>query len=172
MRVSGHILFYLCVVVFAQRLLGQENCRVHSITIDRREIFDTVGTATAWFERATNSLHSTTNESVVRRELLFSEGELVSSEIFDETERNLRRLGFVGDVVVERKVISDSTVDVRVITHDKWTTSANASVKSEGGVTDIGFSVSEDNFLGNGTASVPDITEGPIDKIQTDLSYV
>lgn len=98
-----------------------------------------------------NRLHIETREYVIRRELLFREGDPADPDVLYESERNLRRLSFLHDnsriVTVAR---DDGRVDVVVRTRDVWTTRPNVSLRREGNQTTGRFSFIEDNLLGFG----------------------
>ena len=56
-----------------------------------------------------------TTAEIIRRELLFAEGDLVDSSRIAETERNLRRLFFIGEVdirIADTHAGSEVTVEV------------------------------------------------------------
>jgi len=98
-----------------------------------------------------NTLHINTREFVIRRELLFTEGEPFDPRTLAETERNLRGLGYLHNVrVTAVDTTSAGDVSVRVVTQETWTLEASlafqlASVDSRWKV-----SISEGNFLGRG----------------------
>jgi hypothetical protein len=69
-----------------------------------------------------NSLHVTTQNFVIRKELMFKQGETVDPNIMAESERLIRDMEGIDDVnfiVTETSPGSDS-VDVLVITKDVW----------------------------------------------------
>ena len=98
-----------------------------------------------------NKLHIETRERIIRRELLFAEGDPADPDVLYESERNLRRLSFLHDntriVTVPR---DDGRVDVVVRTRDVWTTRPSVSLRREGNETTGRFSFIEDNFMGFG----------------------
>lgn len=104
-----------------------------------------------FMRRTMNSLHINTRESVLRRELLFAEGDPFDPEVLAETERNLRRLGILNGVeVAAADTSADGTVDVVVRAQDSWTLSASFgfSIASSGDAR-WNFSLAENNFLGS-----------------------
>src|SRR6185295_11964381 len=98
-----------------------------------------------------NKLHYETRESIIRRELLFVEGDPADPDVLYESERNLRRLAFLHDntriVTVPR---DDGRVDVVVHTRDIWTTKPSISIKSQGNETTGRLSFAEENLFGYG----------------------
>ncbi len=103
----------LCQLCPAQETRPQTHTpayRIDTIIIHRRNIF---GSRSGWIGSAANSLHILTREDVIRRELLFEPGDPPDPDLFDETERNLRALGIIGDVAV----IADTVAGRRVRVH-------------------------------------------------------
>jgi hypothetical protein len=106
------------------------------------------GEDTSWFSDVVNTIHITTKDWVVRNYLLFEEGDPVESYEISESERLLRESNFFLDSRIRIIPVENSdSVDVRVITKDRWTLipqlSFNAQTNSYAGFKD-------DNFLGIG----------------------
>ncbi len=97
-----------------------------------------------------NKIHVQTGENIIRRELLYGEGDILDSVLIRESERNLRSLSFIGDVSTEIHRMNDSEVTVLVHADDKWSMHISPSYRQGNGMTAINFSVGEDNFLGQG----------------------
>lgn len=141
--------FFLYTIIFVSVAVpSTAQPVIRSIEIIRHDVFDS--TDGKFFTIYGNALHSLTDESVIRRELLFTAGDPVNADVLYESERNLRRLGFIGDVEIISEMTGDSSVRVNVVTYDKWTLNVGSSVKHEGGITTVGASASENNFLGYG----------------------
>jgi len=98
--------------------------------------------------RFANRLHIVTREQVIRRELLFREGDPYRQEIIDETERNLRALNVIYHVRIRPVAYHDGLVDLEVSTQDTWTLRPSVRIARAGGDTVMGFSLSELNLLG------------------------
>ncbi|MFN7973258.1 MAG: hypothetical protein U0166_13085 [Acidobacteriota bacterium] len=74
--------------------LEAAGARIGSIGIERVDVFDRSQKGENHFlGRLTNVLHIETRDGVVRRELLFHEGDLFRQALLDETARNIRQLG-------------------------------------------------------------------------------
>lgn len=125
---------------------------INKIEIVRRNVFDDKMKSNALFYyRWGNALHVMTREAVIRRELLFHEGEPLDVLAIEESQRNLRLSGFISDVfVVARPDESGHGVDLEIITTDLWTTDLSLYWNLAGGQYDVGLSGSEGNFLGLG----------------------
>lgn len=132
--------------------LEAEGAVIGEIRIVVGDIFDThIPGERGWLYRTANKLHIETRERIIRRELLFAEGDPADPDVLYESERNLRRLSFLHDntriVTVPR---DDGRVDVVVRTRDVWTTRPSVSLRREGNETTGRFSFIEDNFMGFG----------------------
>lgn len=112
-----------------------------------------------WIGRMANHLHATTREAVIRRVLLFAEGERVRGRRIYETERLLRALPFVKDARIDPVVQPDGTVVARVRVRDAWTTQVNVGYSQVGGQTSMNLGIDEKNFLGTGKSVAYDLSK-------------
>jgi len=123
--------------------------RIQRIDIIRKNVFDPDRSEERHaFASLVNSLHVLTREEVIRRELLFREGDMFDEFLLLESARNLRALGFVGDIQTEVESLGDSAVLITVTTQDKWTIDLLPSYKQEGGIQAYRFTAKDDNLLG------------------------
>ena len=109
------------------------------------DVFDTTESS-AWYARWANKLHVRTNEKVIRRESLVAPGEPYDSDEVAETERNLRKLGVFGTVLVDS--VRDSGLVVRIHTKDAWSTKPVVNYKSAGSQAIWGLGIKEENLFG------------------------
>jgi hypothetical protein len=144
---AGACLAALFYSLFAR---AQDDLRIGSIDIRTVDIFSSEEAANGWLYRAANWLHVTTRESLVRRLLLFDEGDRFDSDRLAETERNLRASGFFQRASVIASEPHDGVVDVRVETQDAWTLLVGIAVGRDGGEMHQGFTLGEKNLLGTG----------------------
>ncbi|MCY3810612.1 MAG: hypothetical protein OXH15_02315 [Gammaproteobacteria bacterium] len=125
--------------------------RVATIDVVRQHIFNTDDPAEskALF-RLANLWHINTREDVIRTLLLFEEGDSVTAERIEESERLLRRQRFLydGRVVANRQC--DGDIDVAVVTRDVWSLLLTAGITRTGGKQEFEIGVSEINLLGTG----------------------
>ncbi len=125
--------------------------RIERIEVVRKEIFDSSSVEDRhFFGSAVNALHFLTRESIIRGELLFREGEILDEGIVQESARNLRSLGYLGDVQITVRRCSDTSVAITVITQDRWSMDMLPAFKQEGGVQTQRYTLKEDNLLGLG----------------------
>jgi len=115
------------------------------------EVEDSSG-ALRLLRKAMNGLHVDTRHHVLRREILFEPGDTFDPELLEETERNLRDLGFLTSAsVVAIDTTSDGRVNIKVATRESWTLRTTlAFTLSSGGDTRWRAQLSEGNFLGHG----------------------
>ena len=124
--------------------------RIGRIDIVRQPIFDTTKPAERNFiSSLANAFHWQTKESIIRNELLYHEGETLNPDLIEESDRNLRALGFIGDIRTQIDTFTDSTARVTVSTHDKWTLALSPSYQQGGGLQTYSLTAKDDNFLGN-----------------------
>lgn len=125
---------------------------IESIRIVVRDVFeDEDGTPALWPYRVGNQLHLDTKEGVVRRELLFREGDRLDREAIEQTERNLRALPFLRSARVETVAgETEGGVGVLVVVADSWSTTPEARLAKVGNKWIWGFGVAEENLLGRG----------------------
>ncbi len=97
-----------------------------------------------------NTFHVTSKEHVVRAEVILRPGEVWDQKKVEETARRLRDPIFTSVIaVVPVKSREPGKVDVLVVTRDIWSLRFNTTYTYQSGrLTDLGASISENNFLG------------------------
>lgn len=115
------------------------------------EVTNTNG-ALRFMRHTMNTVHFNTRAYVIRRELLFSTGDEFDPESLEETERNLRNLGYLNNIsIVVTDTTSDGKVNVVVNTREAWTLKTSFSYAlASGGDQRWNASVSDGNFFGHG----------------------
>jgi outer membrane protein assembly factor BamA len=140
--------------------LEARKASIDKIVVEIGDVFDlTKPVENTWLGRAANHLHITTRENVVRRVLLFAEGDRVRERRIYETERLLRALPFVKDARIDPVVQADGLVVARVRIRDAWTTQVSAGFSSVGGQKSMNVGVDEKNFLGMGKSVAWDFSK-------------
>lgn len=124
--------------------------RVGTIRVRALDVFSPEEASRGWLYRTANAVRFQTRESVIRRFLLFHEGDVFVPARLEETERNLRALPFLKAATVTAGLPHDGVVDVEVVTQDAWTTEPGISFGGKGGATTYGFVLREKDFLGAG----------------------
>jgi len=129
---------------------------IDEIVVRAGSVFD-VETATrngdsfAWAYRLANQLHVSTRPSVIRRELLFREGDCLDRELLAETERVLRFATFIADAEISvHPAAAPGTHRVVVTTRDEWSLRVEPRIESGGGTRVTALTVQEENLFGTG----------------------
>jgi len=147
--------FFLAVPLFAQRddieipAASDLDLTIGNIEIILSEIFEDPRNA---FYRTVNDLKIQTRKAVIRRELLFREGETLNEFALSESERVLRRLGYLRNVDISYHPRADepSIADVKVRVQDTWTIIPQISFSSGDGRDRTSIGIAESNLLGHG----------------------
>ncbi len=122
---------------------------VDSIVIDNQPVYDVSDSKyDHWIFRLANRFHVTTRENVIRRELLFEQGEPYPYVLAEETARNLRSRLQLYDAFIEVDTLDNGHLLVRVVTIDEWTLAAGPNLSHEANRTEYDLTISERNLLG------------------------
>ena len=127
-----------------------EPLRVGKITLSAGGLFDREESQPGLLHRAANLLHRQTPEGLLRRFLLFHEGDAFDQTLLQESERNLRSLDFLESVSIVAAPPHDGVIDVIVKTEDAFTTDANGDYSNDGGKSLYDFAVTQKDILGRG----------------------
>ena len=98
-------------------------------------------------EKILNKTHMNTNENIIRKNLLFHEGDTVSPLNLSDNERYLRELPYINDARILVVPVSDTEADVIVVTKDIYSLGAKVSFS---GFDKGSLSVFEKNIFGMG----------------------
>ncbi|HET6763006.1 MAG TPA: hypothetical protein VFH27_05020, partial [Longimicrobiaceae bacterium] len=125
--------------------------RITELFVDNNSVFEIdpnkQGSRLTWAFRTANRLHVRTRERVIRRELLFREGDCYDAALLQDSERILRAVPFIADADVFAIRQADGSYHVVVQTRDEWSTRLEARVR--GGELG-GLELREDNLFGTG----------------------
>ena len=102
------------------------------------------------FHDHANKWHFKTKDSIVSRELLFKQGDILDIRVLHESERILRSNPYIKDVVIVPVKVCGDQVTVNVTTTDNWTLTPGFSYGSSGGRTKYAVELQEKNLLGYG----------------------
>ena len=125
--------------------------RVADIDVVRQRVFNTDDPAEdrALF-RLANLWHIHTREDVIRGLLLFAEGDTVSRESIEESERLLRRERYFYDARVVATRRCNGSIGLAAVTRDVWSLLLTAGLTRTGGKQEFEIGASEINLLGTG----------------------
>jgi len=140
----------------AQSASGDEQRRIREIHIEIAPIYPEDDAAESAWGGFANRYHILTRESVVRRELLFKEGDVLDEDLLAASERSLRSFKFLNKAQVSFLPVDDQTVDIGVRTEDAWSLEPGVKFKGGGGLTNVSAHLIESNLLGYGKNVVPE----------------
>jgi hypothetical protein len=126
--------------------------RIRKIEIRRLSVFganinNPVASNPNKLESLLNKTHVNTNEFIIRKNLLFSEGDTVSPLTISDNERILRQLPYIEDSRILTVPVSDDEVDILVLTKDVYSLGASFEYSSVNKGT---VSVFDKNIFGMG----------------------
>ncbi len=98
-------------------------------------------------ENILNKSHINTSDNIIRKNLLFKEGDIISPLILSDNERILRQLPFIDDARIIVVPVSDEEDDILVLTKDVYSLGASYSYR---GLERGSVSVFEKNIFGMG----------------------
>ena len=99
------------------------------------------------YEKILNKTHFNTTENIVRKNLLFKEGDEISPLKLSDNERFLRELPFIGDARILVVPVSDQEADIVVFTKDVYSLGGDYLYR---GLSRGSVSVFDKNILGWG----------------------
>jgi hypothetical protein len=149
--VTAHSLGHAAATVPDDATIEASGATIGTIEIRASDVFDPErpGEDRAVF-RAANKVHPVTRDGVIRHLLTFREGDRYSRRVLDESERALRKSGFLYDASIVPSSLHDGVVDVVVSTRDVWTLKFGLGFGRAGGVNRAHFGLEDGNFLGTG----------------------
>jgi outer membrane protein assembly factor BamA len=140
----------LLLALTTNQALAATPLRVGTITIRALDIYANEEADRGRVYRVANALHPETRDSVIRKFLLFHEGDEYRPERLAESERNLRALHFLKSANVTASEPHDGVVDVGVTTQDSWSISPETQAGTKGGQSTYGVNITDTNVLGRG----------------------
>ncbi len=126
---------------------------ITAIDVESRSVYDPESTRIAplaWTYGFLNLLHINTNQSFIRRELLFEEGDCFDPFLLTESYRLIDQYGFMMVEDISNYDDGAGGQRISVITRDEWSTKVDVRPDYDDGFNIERFQVTEENFLGNG----------------------
>lgn len=145
-----NVKFISLLVALAITPLLVAQTRIGKIIIQPIDVYSSTEAKKGAFYRIADDLHIETKASVIRKFLLFREGDVYRPERLAETERNLRALHFIKFASVVASAPHDGVVDVTVTTQDAWSIAPETQAGNKGGATTYGANLTDSNLLGLG----------------------
>jgi hypothetical protein len=138
------------VPTFVFLLLFATGLRVGRITVTTVPLFSAEEAGQSTFYRIANRLAVPTRAALVRKFLLFHEGEPFDPARLRESERSLRALDFLKSVTITPLPPHDGVVDVTVATQDDFTTNPEIDFSNEGRRSLYDVEVTQSDLFGTG----------------------
>jgi len=112
-------------------------------------VIDTAGKSQTWAGKTMNNVHRTTRKFVIRKNLLFKQGQKLDPGVLSDNERLLRGVAFIDDVrfIITPADPSGDSVDIMVITKDVFSIGFDLITLTPGKSV---FRVYDGNLLGQG----------------------
>jgi hypothetical protein len=98
-------------------------------------------------ENLLNKTHLNTNENIIRKNLLFNEGDTISPLTLSDNERLIRQLPYIDDARIILIPVSDEEADVLILTKDVYSLGGKVTF---GGLDKGSVSIFEKNIFGMG----------------------
>ena len=145
---------------------------VSSITIRNGNVFDLErpDENNALF-RFANRAHAVTRPELIEQQLLFEEGEPLTRQAMEESERILRANRYIQEAAIDTTRNDDGTVDVLVRTTDTWTLMPKFSLSRSGGQNSAAIGIKELNLFGTGI-EVEAMHRSEVERDSTSLKLV
>ena len=96
------------------------NVRILELDVFDPMIRDTSVIDTSWINKTLNKIHINTKEKYIRNNLIFKNGDKVNPYVLSDNERIIRNLPYIEDAKIILIPVSDETVDILLITKDKF----------------------------------------------------
>ncbi|MBB1295126.1 MAG: POTRA domain-containing protein [Pseudoalteromonas rhizosphaerae] len=127
------------------------NAKIAQVELEQLNVFNTNLEAenNALF-RFANRVHMTTEPDVIKNILLFEPGDHYEPKKLAESERLLRRQGYLYDARIKAETNCDGDINVKVITRDLWTLLPEISFSRSGGENKSSIGFRESNLFGWG----------------------
>jgi hypothetical protein len=105
--------------------ISQSGKKIRRIDIQRLNVFganinNPASTHPKKIENLLNKTHFNTNENIIRKNLLFSQGDTISPLTLSDNERILRQLSYIDDARIIVVPVSDEEADIVVLTKDVY----------------------------------------------------
>ncbi|MFZ0280931.1 MAG: hypothetical protein WAL29_04735, partial [Bacteroidales bacterium] len=131
---------------------GYKGKTIRNIVVQRLNVFGTDinipgVNRTNKLEKFLNNTHFNTSEAIIRKNILFNEGDTVSALVLSDNERLIRQLPYIDDARIMLIPVSENVVDVIVVTKDIYSLGARFE---PGGFDKGSVSVFEKNIFGMG----------------------
>lgn len=120
---------------------------IAQVDIMSGNLYDTSIHATKNFPKLLNSLHISTNEKAIRKNLIFQSGDIIKANQMSDNERMLRSLNHIEDARIVIIPRDEDNADIIVITKDLFPIGLAFSIQS---TDNFSINLNHTNLLGSG----------------------
>ena len=149
----------ICSALFAEETYDDRVLVIRDIKFVRHNVFSKDDNPLGLGDPYLNRLHFITRKQIIKQELLFKVGDRLDQDLINETERNLRKLIFIGSVQILSEKNTDGSVDITVYTRDLWTTTVGIEFSRLNDENLLGLLLEEQSILGYGSPLSLGITD-------------
>jgi len=126
--------------------------RIRNIAIERLNVFgvninEPASSKPKKIDNVLNKTHINTSEKIIRKNLLFSEGDTISPLTLSDNERILRQLPFINDARIIVVPATETESDILILTKDVYSLGGSYTYK---GLQEGSVSIFEKNIFGMG----------------------
>ena len=150
MIVKFYSLLFLLIILNLNNLFPQ-GIQIKNIYIERNRVFEPGDKDWFFASEFLNAFHHTTQEYIIKDELLFGENSVTDEEYIYETERNLRNTELFTSINIELDSLGYNSYDAFITTKDRWSLYPSLLFGTGGGEYSYGGRLEEFNILGTGT---------------------
>ena len=142
---------FICSALLAAELQDNKAAFIREIKFVRQNVFSKDDNPLGLGDPYLNKLHIITRKQIIKQELLFKVGDRLDQDLINETERNLRKLNFIGSVQIVHEKNTDGSVNLTVYTRDLWTTTLGIEFSRLNNENLFGILLEEQSVLGYGS---------------------
>ncbi len=138
-------------IPWSDEFYKQTDLIIGTIDVTVGDIFDLSNPKESFsIHRTANKLHVKTKPRVIRRQLLFKQGDAFKKRVLNESARLIRANRFIKDVDITPFEVCENSVNIKVKTNDRWTLAPGLSFGKSGGENKSGIEIQENNLFGLG----------------------
>lgn len=144
------LFFAAILAMVASAFAADPPLRIGRVIVESDDVYSQREALRGRAYRAADALHIRTRPNIIRKFLLFKEGDPYVPERVAETERNLRALAFLKSAQVMASEPHHGFVDITIRTQDTWSLAPGTDAGMKGGVGSFGMQITDSNLAGSG----------------------
>ena len=149
-RLAALIAVLLSFTLYAPSTTASNAPTIREVRINIAPIYTEEQAESSSWRTFVNSYHVATRPVVIRRALLFSEGDTLDDDLLAASERGLRRLRFLNKVEIKVVPVDNLNVDVEINATDAWSIEPGVDLDGGGGLSTVKVHLIDHNLFGTG----------------------